>query len=197
MTVGELLRRAAIRLGKEWKDGEEQWVEEHFEEPDFVIPFDLNVFKGDAYPTYAWGVNAVELEVDTLTGLSKVLGAWGCYDVGTPADMNIVVGQMEGGLLQGLGYSSIEYMTADAKGRIRNNSYSDYIIPTSVDVPNMEVIMHVEEYPYGPYGAKGAGELPLVGVPGAYAAAMEQALGVSINHIPFTAEDTIKTLREA
>ena len=197
MTVGELLRRAAIRLGKEWKDGEEQWVEERFEEPDFVIPFDLNVFKGDAYPTYAWGVNAVELEVDTLTGLSKVLGAWGCYDVGTPADMNIVVGQMEGGLLQGLGYSSIEYMTADAKGRIRNNSYSDYIIPTSVDVPNMEVIMHVEEYPYGPYGAKGAGELPLVGVPGAYAAAMEQALGVSINHIPFTAEDTIKTLREA
>ncbi len=193
MTVGELLRRASVQLKEIWKDGEEQEVEERYKEPDFLIPFHLDKFEGDAYPTYAWGVNAVELEVDTLTGVAKVLGAYGNFDVGTPMDYNIVMGQMEGGLLQGIGYSSIEKMDYDNKGRIRNNSYSDYLIPTTKDVPNLKCLLHVEKYPYGPYGAKGAGELPLVGVPGAYVEAMEQALGKGhrLNHAPFTAEDTL------
>lgn len=191
MTVGELLRRAAIRLRSEWKQGEDQVIEERFKEPDFVIPFYIEKFQGDAYPTYAWAACAVEVQVDTLTGVNEIVGAWASFDVGTPIDMNIVVGQMEGGLMQGLGYSSMEQMAADAKGRIRNNSYSDYIIPTSVDIPVMQVHMHVEEYPDGPYGAKGAGELPLVGAPSAYMSAMEQALGARINHIPFSAEDAL------
>lgn len=196
MTVGELFRRAAIHLRSEWKEGEEQWVEEHYVQPDYMIPFSLNDFKGDAYPTYAWGVSAIEVEVDTDTGLAKVLGAYGNFDVGTPIDQNIVIGQMEGGFLQGLGYSSTEYMTYDNKGRIRNNSFADYIIPTSMDVPNLQIQLHVEKFPYGPYGAKGAGELPLVGVPAAYAQAVEQALqnGQKVNHVPFTAEDTMKAL---
>ncbi len=191
MTVGELLRRAAIHLRSEWKDGEDQTVEERFVEPDFVIPFDIDKFQGDAYPTYAWAASAVEVEVDTLTGVNKVLGAWASFDVGTPIDYNIVVGQMEGGLMQGLGYASMEQMATDKNGRIRNNSFSDYLIPTSMDVPVLEVKMHVEEYPLGPYGAKGAGELPLVGMPGAYMAAMEQALNRNIRHIPFSAEDAL------
>ncbi len=196
MTVGELLRRASIKLLAQWADGEDIIVEEHFVEPDFVVPFYLDRFHGDAYPTYAWSVNAIEVEIDTFTGLSKVLGAWGSFDVGTPIDMNIVVGQMEGGFLQGIGYSSIEQIDADSKGRIRNNSLSDYIIPTAMDVPNLKVIIHVEKYPLGPYGAKGAGEIPLVGAPGAYLEAMEQALKVNLNHIPFSAEDTMKVLHE-
>lgn len=196
MTVGELLRRAAARLREQWLDGQEQQVEERYSEPDFMESFDMSKFHGDAYPTYAWGVSAVEAEVDTFTGKTRVAGAWGCYDVGTPIDYNVVVGQMEGGLLQGIGYASIEKMDTDETGRIRNNSFSDYIIPTSMDVPELKVIMHVQEYPYGPYGAKGAGELPLVGVPGAYAQAMEQALKTTLRHVPFTAEDTIKALAE-
>jgi CO/xanthine dehydrogenase Mo-binding subunit len=191
MTVGELLRRAAIHLRSEWKEGEDQTAEERFVEPDFVIPFDIEKFQGDAYPTYAWAASAVEVEVDTLTGVNKVLGAWASFDVGTPIDYNIVVGQMEGGLMQGLGYASMEQMATDNNGRIRNNSFSDYLIPTSMDVPVLEVKMHVEEYPLGPYGAKGAGELPLVGMPGAYMAAMEQALNRKIQHIPFSAEDAL------
>lgn len=196
MTVGELLRRATITLRSQWEDGKEQIVEERFQEPDFVIPFDLDKFQGDAYPTYAWAVSVVEVQVDTLTGVNEVLGAWASFDVGTPIDMNIVVGQMEGGLMQGLGYSSMEQMATDASGRIRNNSYSDYIIPTSVDVPNLQVKMHVEEYPLGPYGAKGAGELPLVGLPAAYIPALQQALGgVPLYHAPFSAEDTLQILQ--
>jgi CO/xanthine dehydrogenase Mo-binding subunit len=197
MTVGELLRRASIKLKEAWVDGEDQVVEERFVEPDFMIPFYLDKFQGDAYPTYSWAVNAIEVEVDTYTGLTKILGAYGCFDIGTPIDYNIAVGQMEGGFLQGIGYASTEYMVSDDKGRIRNNSFSDYIIPTSVDVPNLHVDMYVDEkYPFGPYGAKGAGELPLVGAPGAYVEAVEQALGrnARLNHAPFTAEDTMKVL---
>jgi CO/xanthine dehydrogenase Mo-binding subunit len=191
MVVGELLRRASIRLRGEWREGADQIVEERFSEPDFVIPFDIEKFEGDAYPTYAWAACAVEVQVDSLTGTNEILGAWASFDVGTPMDMNIVIGQMEGGLLQGLGYASMEQMAANAKGRIRNNSFSDYLIPTAMDMPLMQVHMHVEEYPDGPYGAKGAGELPLVGAPGAYMSAMEQALGRNIHHIPFSAEDAL------
>lgn len=196
MIVGELLRRCAIKLRTQWKDGEDQIVEERFKEPDFVIPFYLDKFQGDAYPTYAWGVNAIEVEVDTYTGLTEILGAYGNFDVGTPIDYNIVIGQMESGFLQGIGYASTEYMDYDQKGRIRNNSFSDYLIPTSADVTNLKCMLHVEKYPDGPYGAKGAGELPLVGAPAAYVEAVEQALGhgVKLNHAPFTAEDTIKMI---
>ena len=106
------------------------------------------------------------------------------------------MGQMEGGFLQGIGYASTEFMNYDNKGRIRNNSFSDYLIPTAVDVPVLNCQLHVEEYFFGPYGAKGAGELPLVGAAPAYVEAVEQALGGAfrLNHAPFTAEDTIRVL---
>ncbi|MFA6844847.1 MAG: xanthine dehydrogenase family protein molybdopterin-binding subunit [Sphaerochaetaceae bacterium] len=194
MVVGELLRRATINLRSHWKDNEDQVVEEHFKEPDFVIPFSLDTFKGDAYPTYAWSVDAIEVEVDTLTGVSKILGSYGVFDVGTPIDENIVVGQMEGGFLQGIGYASIEEMNTDGSGRIRNNSFTDYAIPTSMDVPHLVAKLHVEKYPDGPYGAKGAGELPLVGAAPAYVGALEQALHSPLNHAPFTTEDTMNVL---
>lgn len=196
MTVGELLRRASEKLKKEWKAGEEQVIEEHFVEPDFVIPFSLDKFKGDAYPTYSWGVNAIEVEVDTLTAATKILGAWASFDVGVPIDMNIILGQMQGGYLQGIGYASTEQMNCDDKGRIRNNSFSDYIIPTAVDVPNLVTEIINNPYSHGPYGAKGAGELPLVGAAPAYVEAMENALSANLNKAPFTTEDTMKVLQE-
>jgi CO/xanthine dehydrogenase Mo-binding subunit len=195
MIVGELLRRAAVRLREQWVEGEEQEIEEHYRQPDFLLPFSLERFEGDAYPCYAWAVSAVELEIDSFTGVHRVLGAYGSFDVGTPIDENVILGQMEGGYLQGLGYSSMEQMNYDEKGRIRNISFSDYLIPTSKDVPELKCMLHVEQYPDGPYGAKGAGELPLVGVPAAYLSAVEQALGgVKLNHVPFTAEDTLAVI---
>lgn len=196
MVVGELLRRAAERLKKEWKSGEQQLIEEHYVHPDFLIPFSIEKFRGDAYPDYAWGVNVIEVEVDTLTATQKVLGAWGVYDVGVPIDMNIIQGQMQGGFLQGIGYASMENISYNSEGRIRNNSFSDYIIPTAVDVPNL--ITEVMNNPYieGPFGAKGAGELPTVGPAAAYIQALENAINTDVNKIPFTAEDTMKVLQE-
>jgi CO/xanthine dehydrogenase Mo-binding subunit len=195
MTVGELLRRAAIHLRESWISGKEQRVEEHYKEPDFMIPFDPDAFTGDAYPTYAWGVAAVELELDTLTGTNDILGCWAVFDVGTPMDINVVIGQMEGGVLQGLGYASMEQMACDSRGRINNRSYSDYLISTARDIGLLDVQLHVEEFPFGPYGAKGAGELPLVGIAPAFLEAIEQCLGQTNQcHIPFTAEDAIAEL---
>ncbi|MER2150457.1 MAG: xanthine dehydrogenase family protein molybdopterin-binding subunit [Candidatus Limivicinus sp.] len=197
MVVGELLRRAAERLRSIWIEGEEQELEEHYTEPDFVIPFDYAKFSGDAFPVYSWAVCAIEVEVDTLTGKTAVLNAVGNFDVGTPIDQRIVLGQMEGGFLQGIGYGAMEKMGYDDRGRIRNITLSDYLIPTAMDVPKLKTMLHVEKYPCGPYGGKGAGELPLVGAAAAWLAAVEQALGAEkhpLCHIPFAAEDIVKEL---
>ena len=195
MVVGELLRRAAVRLKEQWLDGEEQVFEERYKHPEFMIPFDMEKFQGDAYPTFSWAVNAVEVEIDTLTGYISVVGAWGSFDVGTPIDENIVIGQMEGGLLQSLGYGMMEKITAE-NGRIRNNSFSDYMIPTAVDIPNLHVMLHVEDYPEGPYGAKGAGELPHVGGAPAAIDAIQNALGAKLYKTPFLPEDVMDILRK-
>lgn len=196
MVVGGLLQKAARRLKDNWRPGEEQLMEERFVEPDFIIPFTLDKFKGDAYPTYSWAVNVIEVEVDTLTAAAKVVGAWGIFDVGVPIDMNIIQGQMQGGFLQGIGYASMEQMDYNDKGMIRNNSFSDYIIPTAVDIPNLVTEIMNNPYTDGPYGAKGAGELPTVGAAPAYVEAMENALGANFTKIPITAEDAMRVLQE-
>jgi len=196
MTVGAMLQRAAGKLKQIWQTGEEQIIEENYVAPEFMIPFALQEFRGDAYPTYSWAVNAIEVEIDTLTAESKILGAWGIYDVGVPIDLNIIQGQMQGGFLQGIGYASIEQIDYNAQGIIRNNNFSDYIIPTAMDVPNLVTKIINNPYSHGPYGAKGAGELPMVGAAPAYVEAMENALGVCLNKAPFTMADTMWVLQE-
>ena len=194
MTVGKLLERAAKKMKGNWKPGTYQCFEEHFVPPDFVIPFDLNTFQGDAYPTYSWAVNAIEVRVDTLTAITDIVGAWGVFDVGVPIDDNVIQGQMQGGFLQGIGYGSMELMEANEKGVIRNDSFTDYIIPTSMDVPVLKTATVNNPYVDGPYGAKGAGELPLVGAAPAYVEAIENALGTNLYKAPFLPEDTMKVL---
>jgi len=194
MVVGELLRRAAVKLKAEWKDGEEQTIVQHYEHPEFMIPFDADLFNGDAYPTYSWAVSAVEVEIDTLTGYIEVPGVWGSFDVGTPIDENIVIGQMEGGLVQSIGCSIMENC-APRNGRVGNKLLCDYIVPTSLDIKNMNVMLYIEKYPEGPYGAKGAGEMSHVGAPPALIEAIQNALGVNIYKLPFMPEDVLDVLR--
>jgi CO/xanthine dehydrogenase Mo-binding subunit len=194
MVVGKLLERAAVKLKDIWVSEEEQEVEEHYVHPEFTIPWDTENFQGDPYPDNSWSANVVEVEIDTLTGVADIVGAWGVYDVGTPVDKMIVIGQMEGGLLQAVGYGSMELMDANNKGVIRNNSLSDYIIPTAMDVPVLKTDVINNPYVVGPFGGKGAGELPAVGGAPAYVAAMESALGIDLHHTPFSQEDTLKAL---
>lgn len=192
MIVGKLLERAARRLKENWNLGEYQVVEEHYKQP-YMIPWDPETFSGDAYPTYSWGINVVEVEVDTLLATTELLGVWGVYDVGTVIDETIMRGQMEGGMLQGLGYGSMEKME-NYQGAVKQASLTDYIIPTAKDTLPFETAAMDNPYDEGPFGAKGAGELTILGTAPAYSEAIEQAVGAKIYSIPVTPEKLLELI---
>ena len=186
MIVGGLLARAAKRLKDTWKDNEEMEVVEDYVQPSY-IKWDEDTMTGDAYPAYSWGVNIVEVEVSPITYQIKPLHIWSVYDVGKAIDERIVLGQADGGILQGIAYGYMEVMTHD-QGRIKQKNLTDYIIPTAQDMPKSRTFLYENPYAFGPYGAKGVGELTLVGGAPAIALAIEQAIGKKIYKIPATPE---------
>lgn len=186
MIVGRLLELACLKLKDKWNDDVEVEVVEKYKQPEFV-KWNQEHLSGDAYPTYSWGINVVEVEVDTLTYEISVLGVWSIFDIGRAIDEKIVLGQIEGGVLQGLGYGTIEVMESK-EGRFVQKNITDYIIPTSKDICNMEIELMDNPYDNGPYGAKGVGELTLVGSAPALVHAVENALGINICKIPVTPE---------
>ena len=202
VVVGETVRRAAEKLRKDWKEGVPQTAEAVFDTQPFSHPFSFNPENslGDAFSHFLWSVNVVETETDLITGNIRILDAHSVLNVGTPVDINILRGQMEGGMLQGLAYAASEKPVIGENGRMYNTSFADYHVPTAVDVPNMSVEFQYDEYEGGPFGAKGAGELPVAGMPSAYLMSVEQALSgvtdreVSLKEIPFTAENVIKEI---
>ncbi|MGX6444314.1 xanthine dehydrogenase family protein molybdopterin-binding subunit [Neobacillus sp. K501] len=192
MIVGKLLERAAKRLKDQWQTGVEQEVIENYVHRE-MIPWDEKTFTGDAYPAYSWGVNIVEVEVDTLTGNVRLEKVYGNYEVGKVIDDLIMKGQIDGGLAQGLAYGYLEKMTTK-QGRIQQKSISDYGPPTSLDVVPIESKVFDNPYADGPYGAKGAGELTLIGGAPGVQAAIEDALQTSFQQIPITPEVIIESL---
>ncbi len=185
MIVGGLIARAAKEL-KEHLNETEYTVEKQYEQPDY-IKFDDESFQGDAYPAYSWGVNILEVEVDPITYMVKVLNSWSIYDVGKAIDERIVMGQADGGLVQGIAYGYMEVMEHD-HGILKQKNLTDYIIPTASDIGNMKTILYENPYAYGPYGAKGAGELTLIGGAPAVCLAIEQAINRRVTKIPATPE---------
>jgi CO/xanthine dehydrogenase Mo-binding subunit len=186
MIVGHLLEQAASELKQKWDTNQEIEVESDYRHPDH-LEWDQDSLKGDAYPTYSWGVNVVEVEVDCITYETRIKGVWGVYDVGAPLDENVVKGQIDGGIAQGLGYATLEVMES-RQGAIQQGNFTDYIIPTSLDLPPVESRLIDNPYEGGPFGAKGAGELPLIGAAPALAAAVGQAVGARVDRIPVTPE---------
>lgn len=186
LIVGRLVELAARQLAPRMAEPGEVEVVQHYVHPSDIV-WDNSTFTGDAYPTYAWGINAVEVAVDPVTLEAETLGLWGVFDVGRAIDARVMRGQMEGGMLQGLGYGALERMVTQG-GRIRQRTAADYAIPTSMDAPNMACALVDNPYENGPFGAKGAGELTLLGAAPAFAAAVEQALGVRIDRLPVTPE---------
>lgn len=193
MIVGGLIARAAKELRDKWKPGVEMVVEQRYMQPDF-IKWDEDKMQGDAYPAYSWGVAVCEVEVDPVTFRIDLKGIWSVYDIGKAIDERIVTGQIEGGLLQGIGYGTIEVMECK-EGVIMQKNVTDYIIPTAADSINMETFFIENPYSLGPYGAKGAGELPLVGGAPAVALAVENAIGRKISRIPVTPEYIMELLK--
>ncbi|HEX2953783.1 MAG TPA: xanthine dehydrogenase family protein molybdopterin-binding subunit, partial [Bacillota bacterium] len=186
MIVGKLLANAAKRLKERWYEGGFIEVTESYKHPP-EMQWDDTTFLGDAYPAYSWGVVAVEVEIDPVTYEIETKGTWAAFDIGTAIDRRIIRGQIEGGLLQGLGYGSLEVMQGKA-GRVQQRSVTDYIIPTAMDAPKIASQLIDNPYDQGPFGAKGAGELTLVGGAPALAAAVGNALGIRIDRLPVTPE---------
>jgi CO/xanthine dehydrogenase Mo-binding subunit len=139
---------------------------------------------------------AVEVEVDIETGFVRVLRVVCADDVGHAINPQLVQGQIEGAVVQALGYAVMEYLISD-QGRIRNPFLSTYLIPTVLDVPvevKSVIIEHAD--PIGPWGARGMGEMPLIPLAPAIAAAIHDATGVWINSVPFVPQRVVKALRE-
>ena len=186
MIVGGLVARAAKKLKEEWQKGVDQIITEKYAQPSY-IQWNDQTFEGDAYPAYSWGVNVVEVEVDPVTYMVNVVQVTSAYDLGKAIDERIILGQADGGVTQGIAFGYLENMTSK-NGLIQQKNLTDYIIPTSLDVPKMDTFIIDNPYPLGPYGAKGAGELTLVGGAPAVALAIEMAIKHPITKIPATPE---------
>ncbi len=158
------------------------------------IRWDQKTFKGDAYPSYSWGCNIAEVEVDRLTLEVRVKRVVSCWDIGRVINPVLAKGQLEGGLVQALGYAVMEKM-AVKNGLYDASRMQTYVVPTAPDVP--ELVVDFVEYPwtYGQPGAKGVGEIPMDGLAPAIANAVHAATGVRITELPITPEKLHAALR--
>ncbi len=158
--------------------------------------FDLATGQGDTYICYAFAANVVEVEVDSETGETRVLAVYSAQDAGRIVNPTTAEGQVEGGVVQGLGYALVEEH-AVREGRILNDQFSTYIIPTSLDVPEITTLFVEEEFSWGPYGAKGLGETPIIAVAPAVLAAIHHASGARLRELPATPERVFEALESA
>ena len=144
---------------------------------------------------YIFGAQAVEAEVDEVTGAVRVLRAWSAHDVGCAINPQMVEGQIQGGFVQGLGYALTEEMQWDESGRLTNPTLMDYKVPTALDTPieiNPIIVEHPE--PSGPFGAKGVGEPGLIGTAASIANAVARATGKRLYRLPMTPERVLDAL---
>ena len=165
---------------------------QRYEAPANIF-WDDQHYKGEAYPTYAWAVYVAEIAVDTLTYTPTVTRFDALQEVGKVLHPILAAGQIEGGVAQGIGYALYEKVVT-AGGRMINNQMTNYIMPTSADLPPIHV--HFAEVPFehGAYGAKGIGELPMDGPAPAILNAIENALGLPFDRIPLLPEDVFEAL---
>jgi CO/xanthine dehydrogenase Mo-binding subunit len=157
-------------------------------EPVNPVEWNDELFHGDAYPAYAWAVYVAEVAVDMNTYSASVTRFDALQEVGKIMHPVLAKGQIEGGVAQGIGFALYEKCVWK-DGRMMNNQMTNYIMPTSADLP--EIHVHFEEIPsvHGPGGAKGIGELPMDGPAPAILNAIENATGVSFDSIPLLPED--------
>jgi len=208
MIVGGLLQRAAGQLLDEarrvlggapatrqaWKKAarslcgaeDERRFEVEYQTPA-EIRWDDKTYKGDAYGVYSYGAVAVDLEVDRLTYEVKVRRVTAAQDIGKAIHPLFVEGQIMGGTTQALGWALHENVIYEG-GYMRNAQLTNYIIPTSLDTPPLDVDIVEEPYSRGPRGAKGVGELPMDVPAPAIAAAIHQAIGLWMTSLPILPE---------
>ena len=157
----------------------------------------LDPISGLGHPNYCYGyaAQAVEVEVNTLTGQVRVLTIISVHDVGRAINRQQVEGQIEGCLAQALGYALMEHFQA-RDGHVLTPYFSTYLLPTALDMPTeiIPIILELAD-PEGPYGARGVAEMPLVPFLPAVAAAIHDATGVWLTAQPFTPERVLTALQ--
>ena len=161
----------------------------------FTDHLDPETGQGQAHPDYVYGAHAVEVAVDVETGEVQVLKSVAAHDVGQCINPSAVEGQIHGGVSQGQGYALSEAMEYD-QGRLITPSFSEYLIPTSMDLPNVQCILLESRSGLGPFGAKGIGEPCMTPVAPAIANAVADAIGTRIFELPITPERIVNALGE-
>lgn len=192
--AGNSIKGAAEAALEKWKNEERPAIAEFKYLAPRTTPFDKET--GYSMPNfqYAYVAQAAEVEVDTETGHLRVIRIVSADDVGKAINPELVIGQIEGAVVQAHGYAVLEdYKTKD--GKVLTDEFSTYLIPTIWDIPETveSVLVEVPD-PNGPWGARGMGELPFLPVAPAIAAAIHDATGVWINELPFTPERILRAL---
>ena len=194
MVVGKILEECAIEMKSKlgglspseyYEKNGELSIERMYEPPDW-IQWDDSTYRGDAYATYGWGCDVVELELDPDTFEVRPIKLTAVQEFGRPIHPALARGQIEGGTAQGLGYALLENVVMK-NGAMANSQLTNYVIPTTLDMPELDVVMMENPYPGGPFGAKGLGELPMDGPAPAVVNAI-RALGIDLREIPATPE---------
>lgn len=190
MVVGKILERAAEEIREKLGDlSPTEYHERHgplsvtkqYEQPGW-IQWDEEQYRGDAYATYAWGCDVAEVEIDRDTWEVKPTRMTVVADVGKAIHPAMAKGQVEGGTAQGLGFALLEHVVMK-NGRMANPELTNYLIPTTLDTPRMDVVILEHPYAGGPFGAKGLGELPIDGPAPAIVNAIRH-LGIDVRDIP-------------
>ena len=208
MIVGGLISKAAARLremveersGGTFADVYRVDAAEHGAtrvdqayEPEVDVEFDEATHTGDAYPAFGWACAVAKVDVDLDTGEVRVRSVVSADDAGRVIHPLLAEGQIEGGTLQSVGYSTIEEMKL-ADGRYLNDRLSTYLIPTSMDAPDITAILVEAPFSHSPHGAKGIGELPMNVAAPAVIDAIHDAVGVWITDLPATPEKVLAAL---
>ncbi|HYB19865.1 MAG TPA: xanthine dehydrogenase family protein molybdopterin-binding subunit [Thermodesulfobacteriota bacterium] len=157
---------------------------------------DPETLQGDPYFVYSYSAQMAEVIVDVQTGEVEVIDHVAAFDIGKAVNPQAVEGQVEGGLAMGLGYALMEEVVLK-DGRIQNLNLQDFLIPTALDVPDMKPIILEMETQYGPYGAKGVGEMPNIPAAPAIINAVAHACGGRVRSLPASPEKVYWAMKEA
>ena len=162
--------------------------------PPTVVVQDQSKY-GNISVAYPFGVQVAEVSVDRKTGKVEVLHFLSVHDSGIIINPMLSEGQVEGGVVQGVGYTLYEEIVRQA-GKVVNDNFTEYRMPTICDAPQISSVFIESPDPFGPFGAKSLGEIILAGVAPAIANAISDAIGVRLKELPFTPEKILMALRE-
>lgn len=153
-------------------------------------------YKGIAYGTFAWATYVADVEVDLTTFETKIVDFVASQEIGRVLNPLLAEGQIQGGVVQGMGWALLEEQIYD-DGQMRNPNMTNYVVPTFADVPDVRVLFQESPYAYGPWGAKGIGELPMDGPAPAIVNAISNAVGLEVDALPASPERLMRVVLNA